>query len=457
MSGRGGPVEAWVAMAIKGWAGGQGLGIGGSPLGMVGWLAEVGLPRELSRDLEEHFRNQRMSHEMVFAEADLPNLQVEIAQLMAVLADSKWASRDVEKSRTWMYWMYDYTRTLRDVNRYDNATGFPYVNSSDFYGHYHAWRDPKVSGLNAIAAQVTDGFGYRWGIDTYAVENTVQKSFIKYTLNMKLLQTPSDWIDHTEDYHSIAESFIGEGKAFPEPSGMYLQMEEFASLKKHFWTAFFLAAAVIFVCAMIIPVSFRGAVIIAATAMMATIEVAGLLMVFDIGFSSFVAVALLIGMGVSVEFSAHVVAGFETTPGDREQRTQHAIAHTFVPVAEGGISSFLSFMLLAWSPFPFVFKYFFVVFLIVILVGLLHGLVFLPALVGLVGSTGGSDEAALRPRKGSIGSFGRRINVEPPESISVVPQGKNPLEARSDHSLDQKQVAENVEVFDEKEASDAKD
>ncbi|KAJ9443217.1 Protein patched-like protein 3, partial [Diplonema papillatum] len=391
-------------------------------------------------DLEEHFQDQRLRHDMVFAEADLPNQQVHITELMNALGKTKWASPDVEKARTWLYWMREYTRE-QEVNLVDNATQIEYVNASDFYRYFHAWRDPVTGGLQAISAQMTDDFGYRWGIDTFAKENTVHLSSVPYTLNMKMLQTPSDWIDHTEEYHSIAESFIGEGKAFPEPSGKYLQMEEFASLKEHFWTAFFLAAAVIFVCALVIPVSFRGAAIIAVTAMMATIEVAGLLMVFDIGFSSFVAVALLIGMGVSVEFSAHVVAGFETTPGDRDQRTKHAIAHTFIPVAEGGISSFLSFMLLAWSPFPFVFKYFFVVFLIVILVGLLHGLVFLPALIGLVGSTGESDEPVLRPRNGSVDSFGKRINVEPPESISVVPQAvKNPLEARSDHSLDQKEV-----------------
>eukprot|EP01064_Diplonema_japonicum_P006980 TRINITY_DN14754_c0_g1_i4.p1 TRINITY_DN14754_c0_g1~~TRINITY_DN14754_c0_g1_i4.p1 ORF type:complete len:1134 (+),score=221.63 TRINITY_DN14754_c0_g1_i4:41-3442(+) len=389
-------------------------------------------------EFDDYYLSQRTNHPLVTKSIDLPNQQKELVSLIAELKVSKWHSLDVDKSTTWIDWLYDFANKLEKLN-YDNPNiTFPditsaYINSSDYYNTFHSWRNPVTGGLSAIAAQTTDGFGFKWGIDSYLSGNTLMMTKTTYSLNMALLNEPEDWLDHTEEFHDIMEKWLGKENAFPEPSGMYLQIEEFASLKEFFWIAFFLAAFVIFICALLIPVSIKGAAIISLTAIIATIEVAAILMMLDLSFSSLVAVVLLMSMGISVEFSAHVIAGFETTPGDRRDRLHHAISHTFIPVCEGGVSSFLSFMLMGLSVYPYIVKYFFLVFLIVIIIGLLHGLVFLPALVGLIGSNDATDDTAHNAR-GSM--FGKKIAIQPMKEEPIPIAVGNPLSGKPKESAE---------------------
>jgi len=61
------------------------------------------------------------------------------------------------------------------------------------------------------------------------------------------------------------------------------------------------------------------------------------------------------------------------------------MAKTAWPVLEGAFSSFLGFVFLAASDFAFVRKYFFLIFLMIVVFGAVNALVFLPALLGLLG------------------------------------------------------------------------
>ena len=355
-------------------------------------------PAPLPQDIDDHFRSQRTDHLIVVEHIDFPKMQYAMGKAFDEVRQGKYSSDDVLKGSTWLEYFYVFgylggTLETRDPNKFYPGQ-FPgnldlgnfYYNESTYYDTFFRWRDPN-SGLTAIASQLTDHFGYTWGMDNPTPGNMFMMVTCRYSLNMRLLDTPQDWLDHTDEMHDILESFLGKDKAYPQPSGMYLTMQEFASLAGYFWTAIILATVVICISSLIIPVSLRGALLIAFTACASTIEVLAILMLANLSFSSLVAVALLIGMGISVEFSAHIVVGFEHATGSRMERLNTAISHTFIPVCEGGFSSILSFIYLAFSPFPYVFKYFFLVFLVVILVGLMHGLVFLPALIGLAGST----------------------------------------------------------------------
>eukprot|EP01059_Diplonema_ambulator_P018365 TRINITY_DN3068_c0_g1_i2.p1 TRINITY_DN3068_c0_g1~~TRINITY_DN3068_c0_g1_i2.p1 ORF type:complete len:1590 (+),score=416.89 TRINITY_DN3068_c0_g1_i2:269-4771(+) len=385
-------------------------------------------------DYEDHFMSQRTTHDMITTSIDLPANQLNLERTAADIKASRWHSTDVDKSTSWLGWTYKYASQTEGLLNYEypevklpNITGVT-VNESLFYTVFHNWRNPVKGGLLSIASQSTDNFGFKWGMDSFLPDNLLMMTRTEYSLNMRVLKTPEDWLQHTEDFHDLMEKHLGKGNAFPEPSGMYLQMEEFSSLKEFFWIAFFLAAFVIFICALIIPVSIKGAALISFTAITSTMEVAAILMMLGLSFSSLVAVVLLMSMGISVEFSAHVIAGFETTPGDRQTRLHHAISHTFVPVCEGGVSSFLSFMLMGLSVYPYIVKYFFLVFLIVIIVGLIHGLLFLPALIGLIGSHDPADEEPdPHASRGSI--FGRKISIKPVKEDPIVPV-PNPLSGK---------------------------
>eukprot|EP01060_Flectonema_neradi_P006524 TRINITY_DN1440_c2_g1_i1.p1 TRINITY_DN1440_c2_g1~~TRINITY_DN1440_c2_g1_i1.p1 ORF type:complete len:1575 (+),score=263.12 TRINITY_DN1440_c2_g1_i1:15-4739(+) len=389
-------------------------------------------------EYEKYFISQINNHDMIITDVDLGEKQTDLWNALKEIRQSPWATKDVETGVPWIKWFLKYAsfsgKLIYDDPEqegvsYDSAHTLP----EDFYPTFHSWRNPHVGGLDAITAQTCDDFGYNWGLDSYLPGNTIKLSRTNYALDMSVLKTPSQWLNHIDDFHNIMEKWMGVGKAFPDPSDDYLRMEQFAGLVESFWMEVGIGSAMIVVTAIIVPVSFRGAFVIGATAVVVTIEVASILMLLGVSFSPLVATVLLMAMGISVEFSAHVVVAYENCRDtDTASRIKSSISHTFVPVVEGGISSFLSFSLLGLSEFPYIFKYFFLTFLMVVLVGLVHGLLFLPALMGLVCACD----------KEKIVSTTNEINIVPaatepqtePQEEEVTPVGEkdelpqNPLE-----------------------------
>lgn len=86
-----------------------------------------------------------------------------------------------------------------------------------------------------------------------------------------------------------------------------------------------------------------------------------------------------------MEFTAHVVLAFLTSLGTRNDRMASCIDRVFVPVIHGAFSTLLGIIMLAFSEFEFVVKYFFVVMSALIFIGIINGLALLPVLLSLIG------------------------------------------------------------------------
>merc|ERR1719483_496790 len=97
------------------------------------------------------------------------------------------------------------------------------------------------------------------------------------------------------------------------------------------------------------------------------------------------AVILILSVGIGAEFTIHIMMSFVGCIGDRKQRTILALEHMFAPVVHSALSTFLGFLMLAFSQFDFIVRYFFLVLAALILLGLFNGLVFLPVLLVIVG------------------------------------------------------------------------
>lgn len=86
-----------------------------------------------------------------------------------------------------------------------------------------------------------------------------------------------------------------------------------------------------------------------------------------------------------MEFTAHVVLAFLTSLGTRNDRMASCIDRVFVPVIHGAFSTLLGIIMLAFSEFEFVVKYFFIVMTALIFIGVINGLALLPVLLSLIG------------------------------------------------------------------------
>ena len=77
-------------------------------------------------------------------------------------------------------------------------------------------------------------------------------------------------------------------------------------------------------------------------------------------------------VGVGVDFTAHIILAFILAEGDRNDRMEMA-------------TTFLGIVMLAFSNFQFIVKFYLLVYLLIVVLGAIDGLIFLPALLAVCG------------------------------------------------------------------------
>jgi predicted RND superfamily exporter protein len=114
------------------------------------------------------------------------------------------------------------------------------------------------------------------------------------------------------------------------------------------------------------------------------VDVAGYMHFWGLTIDTISCVNLIIAMGLCVDYSVHIAHWFiGETGADSNERVRKTIAKIGPAVFHGGISTFLAFLLLAFSN-SHVFITFFKVFLLMVAFGLYHGLVVLPIILSFV-------------------------------------------------------------------------
>ena len=89
--------------------------------------------------------------------------------------------------------------------------------------------------------------------------------------------------------------------------------------------------------------------------------------------------------GLALDFAAHVGVIFACLKtGTRQTKMRLTLENIGPAVLNGGISTFLAFVILAFSE-TYVFQTFFKMFGMVVMFGLFNGLIFLPVLLSLIG------------------------------------------------------------------------
>ena len=59
-------------------------------------------------------------------------------------------------------------------------------------------------------------------------------------------------------------------------------------------------------------------------------------------------------VGIGVEFTVHMCVSFLTSLGTRDERIRRTLDHMFVPVTQGGLSTLLGIIMLAFNEFQFI-------------------------------------------------------------------------------------------------------
>ncbi|XP_035695770.1 patched domain-containing protein 3-like [Branchiostoma floridae] len=129
--------------------------------------------------------------------------------------------------------------------------------------------------------------------------------------------------------------------------------------------------------------------------------VLGFMTLWSVNLDSVSMINLIMCIGFSVDFSAHIVYSFVTSKErSRDARAVHALYSLGVPILQGSLSTILGVSALSTAP-SYGFRTFFKTVFLVMVFGLVHGIVFLPVMLSCLGPQGGvvnlqenrSDEA----------------------------------------------------------------
>ncbi|CEF68755.1 Protein patched homolog 1 [Strongyloides ratti] len=238
-----------------------------------------------------------------------------------------------------------------------------------------------------------------------------------------LIDTPPI-VKMIREVRGICENYTDQG--LPNfPSGIaFTFWEQYLHLRWHLFLAICTIAGCVFVVVSVIIFNPWAATMVMLIVVSMCIELAGFMGIFGIKLNPVSAVTLITAVGIGVEFTAHVVLAFLTSLGTRNDRMVSCMRHMFIPVMHGALSTLLGIIMLAFSEFEFVVKYFFVVLTALILIGIFNGLAMLPVMLYYIGppseiiSMDGSDRLIIpesfikRGRKTQVASLQIPLNKE---------------------------------------------
>ena len=147
-----------------------------------------------------------------------------------------------------------------------------------------------------------------------------------------------------------------------------------------------LAGLVIAVMTFILLSSLIAAVMVLLCVVSTIVGVGACLYVYGLTIDTVSCISLVLCIGLSVDYSVHIAHAFlsERSVEDRRTRISQAVAKVGPAVLQGGISTLIPFVMLAFSN-SHVFKTFFCVFTPTTLLGLFYALVTLPVMLSLIG------------------------------------------------------------------------
>ena len=143
------------------------------------------------------------------------------------------------------------------------------------------------------------------------------------------------------------------------------------------------AACVFFVCWVVMNNLLSAVIVLCIIAM---VDVCLLGSMFYVGdtINMVSAINVLLAIGLSIDYSAHVVHAFFVARGTRNERAAAALEHIGLPVLNGGLSTFVGTLAMLQAR-SYVFQMFGRMFFLIVFLGLYFGIIVLPVVLSIGG------------------------------------------------------------------------
>lgn len=250
-----------------------------------------------------------------------------------------------------------------------------------------------ISVLGTYASYAGQGRAYVNDVKFADTERTQLESIrVKSTYISLTKPKGDDKIDDAErqvDAMDETRKMVDEwGDALPPVftySEKFLSIEGFKIIKKELFLNVGLALAAVAVIVFFTVASPVTSILITLNVAACVIEILGFMHAIGIAIDSVSVINIVLAVGLSIDYSAHVGHCFMLKGGDdKNNRVLEALADIGAAVLSGAMSTFLAVVVLLFSK-SYVFSILSKQFALTVGLGVIHGLVLLPVLLSLFG------------------------------------------------------------------------
>eukprot|EP00088_Acartia_fossae_P046862 TRINITY_DN5073_c0_g1_i2.p1 TRINITY_DN5073_c0_g1~~TRINITY_DN5073_c0_g1_i2.p1 ORF type:complete len:1105 (-),score=246.34 TRINITY_DN5073_c0_g1_i2:820-4134(-) len=212
----------------------------------------------------------------------------------------------------------------------------------------------------------------------------------KFKVNLKVLKGPSEHIPARRAIETIINSTAVSDVAFSHVK-IYAAWETDEIIGFELMRNVGLALVVISIITLILLTDIKICSMAFACVLFTLTDIVGFLHFWHMTIDIISCVSIVLAIGLCVDYSVHVGHAYLIAPGNRLEKSISALETIGPAVFNGGFTTLLAVIVMAFSKSS-VFLTFFKVFFLTVTFGLFHGLVFLPVVLSLAGPLGGPDE-----------------------------------------------------------------
>jgi Niemann-Pick C1 protein len=258
-----------------------------------------------------------------------------------------------------------------------------------------------------IFGQLTPLCGFRFRQDVKISEDNSTILASRIWVQTSTLRSQEDFINSMKAAFYTSDTLLTDELqlygSFPY-SIYYVYFAQYMYLPRVAATNILIATAAVVLTTLILLTSPVSSIYILVVLFMIDIHLMAIMALFNIYLNALSVVNLVMSIGISVEFCVHITKSFLNATGSHKKRAEEALVHMGTSVVSGiTVTKLVGVLVLNFASSELFRIYYFKMYLGIVLLGAAHGLLFLPALLRLVGpsssntSNDSTDATSLSP------------------------------------------------------------